>query len=1174
VVEHRGPGREQLGLHTPTMKQLFVFFVLLSLSLGVPLPDAEPDAAPAAYASDYTHYVPVQTVAAPAPPSSQYHAQDDVGQYNFGFASTDQTKQEVKTADGVVRGAYSYVDANGIVQSVNYIADALGFRVAATNLPVHDVPTEDVAVATPAVETPVVQAAPVSVAHTMSPKIDYAYLPYAQGYDYHVAPTHVVQAAKTPTVFAAPVAAPAIQDTQYIQYAAAPVVQQAPVIANQYVQAAPVAQVAPIVHAAPVVQAASVVQDAPVVQAAPAVQVAPVVASAPAVEGTQYHAQDEAGQYSFGYNDPNSVRQEVKTADGIVRGAYRYIDTNGVVQTVEYIADAAGFRVAGTNLPIGAAEGPAPVQDTPEVAAAKQAHFDAVNAAAVAAALEPETISYDAEPLPVVAPVPTPVDPANSYVAKAVEVVADAATESVSNVASIPAFESLPPVNTYSQQVYYGAAAAPSTITYAQAPVAVPVVNTVPVAEPAKVPVATLVPAPSAPVVVAAAADGSQYHSQDDAGQYSYGYSDPNSVKQEVKTADGVIRGAYSYVDSNGIVQTVNYIADALGFRVGATNLPVHHVDTPVEQASPVEVAAAPAPVTAASTPVVSAYHTPGPVMTPAVSYAYLPYATNYGYNVNAPVVASSSVVAESTPVHSAGTPIAAAPYDASNSQYHAQDDFGQYNYGFSNPTQTKQELKTADGVTRGSYSYVDANGLVQTVNYISDAMGFRVAASNLPVHHVETPVSQGATAVVAEPTPAVEVQAVPNVVSEAEEGSGEVVAVEAPVVATAYTNNLITPQVQYSYLPYAQNYAYSSGETGYYGAAAPNTATYYGAAAAPAPISTSNAVAYTAAPVVQAAPVAQAAPVVQATPIVKAAPVVQAAPIAVATAPVAVATAPVATAAAPQGSQYHAQDDFGQYSFGYSDGNSVKQEVKTADGVVRGAYSYVDSDGIVQTVNYIADAMGFRVGATNLPVHNVDAAPSPVVVADAAPVVAAVQTAAPVTESKASVIAPQVNYAYLPYATSYGYNVPVDQPVVSETVAAPVVEAAPVTTYAAEVPIVTSNVDAANNQFHAQDDLGQYNYGFSHPTQTKQELKTADGVTRGSYSYVDANGLLQTVNYISDAMGFRVAATNLPVHHVEGNAVDVAEPVAETKTVISPAVQYAYLPYATNYGYNTAAAA
>merc|ERR1712032_1801103 len=85
-------------------------------------------------------------------------------------------------------------------------------------------------------------------------------------------------------------------------------------------------------------------------------------------------------------------------------------------------------------------------------------------------------------------------------------------------------------------------------------------------------------------------------HAQDDAGQYSFGYNDGSSVKQEIKTADGVIRGAYSYVDSDGIVQNVNYIADALGFRVGATNLPVHHVDAPVEAATPVQAVAAAAP--------------------------------------------------------------------------------------------------------------------------------------------------------------------------------------------------------------------------------------------------------------------------------------------------------------------------------------------------------------------------------------------------------------------------------------------------------------------------------------------------------------------------------------------------------------------------------------------------
>ena len=106
--------------------------------------------------------------------------------------------------------------------------------------------------------------------------------------------------------------------------------------------------------------------------------------------------------------------------------------------------------------------------------AAEKAHFDAVNAAAVAAAIEPETVSYDAEPSPVVAPIHSPVDAASSYVAKAVEVVADTATESVSDVAGIQAFECLPPASTYSQQVYYGAAVAPSMIIYAKAPVSVP----------------------------------------------------------------------------------------------------------------------------------------------------------------------------------------------------------------------------------------------------------------------------------------------------------------------------------------------------------------------------------------------------------------------------------------------------------------------------------------------------------------------------------------------------------------------------------------------------------------------------------------------------------------------------------------------------------------------------
>lgn len=75
----------------------------------------------------------------------------------------------------------------------------------------------------------------------------------------------------------------------------------------------------------------------------------------------------------------------MKLLDGVTRGSYSYIDANSQLQTVSYIADGAGFRVAATNLPVDTnaaavhnAAPPMPVEDTNEVKQARAEHFAAV----------------------------------------------------------------------------------------------------------------------------------------------------------------------------------------------------------------------------------------------------------------------------------------------------------------------------------------------------------------------------------------------------------------------------------------------------------------------------------------------------------------------------------------------------------------------------------------------------------------------------------------------------------------------------------------------------------------------------------------------------------------------------------------------------------------------------
>lgn len=93
------------------------------------------------------------------------------------------------------------------------------------------------------------------------------------------------------------------------------------------------------------------------------------VALTPIPENIYNQVQDtKSGEYAFGYAGGPVAREEAKTSDGVIRGAYSYIDAYGIVQHYRYIADDDGFRIIGTNVPTEAApNGQFQLQEQPKI---------------------------------------------------------------------------------------------------------------------------------------------------------------------------------------------------------------------------------------------------------------------------------------------------------------------------------------------------------------------------------------------------------------------------------------------------------------------------------------------------------------------------------------------------------------------------------------------------------------------------------------------------------------------------------------------------------------------------------------------------------------------------------------------------------------------------------------
>ncbi|KAL3267092.1 hypothetical protein HHI36_011232 [Cryptolaemus montrouzieri] len=89
----------------------------------------------------------------------------------------------------------------------------------------------------------------------------------------------------------------------------------------------------------------------------------------------QENIQSTDGIYKFGFDSKTQNVEQFRGSDGIIRGSFSYLDNDGRVQHMEYIAGPDGYHVYNANLPVTVAS----VTETPEVQAARKAHEEAYN---------------------------------------------------------------------------------------------------------------------------------------------------------------------------------------------------------------------------------------------------------------------------------------------------------------------------------------------------------------------------------------------------------------------------------------------------------------------------------------------------------------------------------------------------------------------------------------------------------------------------------------------------------------------------------------------------------------------------------------------------------------------------------------------------------------------------
>ncbi|KAH8365752.1 hypothetical protein KR093_004061, partial [Drosophila rubida] len=109
------------------------------------------------------------------------------------------------------------------------------------------------------------------------------------------------------------------------------------------------------------------------------------------------------------------------------------------------------------------------------------------------------------------------------------------------------------------------------------------------------------------------------------------------------------------------------------------------------------------------------------------------------------------------------------------------------------------------------------------------------------------------------------------------------------------------------------------------------------------------------------------------------------------------------------------------------------------------------------------------------------------------------------------------------------------------------------------ELPRITIAAAEPQRRGYQEQDTARafYSYGYSDENAARAEYTTQDGSSRGFYSYVDANGKLQTVKYEAGGrQGFKAEGSNLPKAPVD----DKKPPLPVTDTLEVQQARQAHL--------------